>query len=119
MFCTRCGSELRERDRFCSQCGTNVATPHAQTSFPQGGAAPPARQLARSMYDKKIAGVCAGFAHYFDCDPTLMRVIWLILAFGTGLGFIGYIVGWIAMPKDYGPPVTSVMPSNAGSVQQL
>lgn len=60
------------------------------------------------MYDKKIAGVCSGFARYFECDVTLMRVIWLILAFGTGTGFIGYIVAWIAMPKDYGPALTPV-----------
>lgn len=102
MFCTRCGSELRETDRFCSQCGVNVAAPYSQPAYPQ-----PVRQLARTMYDKKIAGVCGGFARYFDCDVTLMRVIWLILAFGTGLGFIGYLVAWIAMPKDYGTPVTT------------
>src|SRR5580658_4083440 len=99
MFCTRCGSELRETDRFCSQCGTNIAAPHAA---PQGSYAPP-RPLARIMYQKKIAGVCAGFARYFDCDVTLMRVIWLILAFGTGIGFIGYIIAWIVMPKEYAP----------------
>ena len=106
MFCTRCGAELRESDRFCPQCGVSTTSPHSPQYAPQ-----PARQLARTMYDKKIAGVCAGFAHYFDCDVTLMRVIWLILAFGTGLGFIGYVVAWIAMPKDYGPPVTSVATS--------
>jgi len=61
------------------------------------------------MYDKKIAGVCAGFARYFDCDVTLMRVIWLIIAFGTGVGFIGYIVAWIAMPREYCPPATAVV----------
>ena len=110
MFCTRCGAELRETDRFCSQCGVNVAAPYSSQSFTQ-----PARQLARTMYDKKIAGVCSGFAHYFDCDVTLMRVIWLILAFGTGLGFIGYVVAWIAMPKDYGLQVP-VMPENVGRV---
>jgi phage shock protein PspC (stress-responsive transcriptional regulator) len=37
-----------------------------------------------------------------------MRVIWLILAFGTGLGFIGYIVAWIVMPKEYCSPVKDV-----------
>lgn len=101
MFCTRCGCELRESDRFCSQCGTSVASPHSSPIPASPEAA--ARPLARIMYDKKIAGVCAGFARYFECDVTLMRVIWLILAFGTGLGFIAYIVAWIAMPKDYGP----------------
>lgn len=105
MFCTRCGSELREIDRFCSQCGANVASPLERATFTG-----PVRQLARSMYDKKIAGVCSGFAHYFECDVTLMRVIWLILAFGTGLGFVGYLIAWIAMPKEYGQQAVVVAP---------
>ena len=113
MYCTRCGSELREADRFCSQCGVNVAAPHAGSYSPQGGYSP-GRPLAGIMYDKKIAGVCAGFARYFDCDATLMRVIWLILAFCTGgVGFIGYVVAWIVMPKEYQPPVKDL--ANAGS----
>lgn len=107
MFCTRCGSELRDIDRFCSQCGVNVAAPHA-------GAYAPSRPLARLMYDKKIAGICSGFARYFDCDVTLMRVIWLVLAFGTGIGFIGYIVAWLVMPKEYQPPALAM--TNVGSV---
>lgn len=61
------------------------------------------------MYDKKIAGVCSGFARYFDMDVTLMRVIWLILAFGTGVGFIGYIIAWICMPREDAPPRTVVV----------
>lgn len=95
MYCTKCGSDLRDIDKFCGQCG------HSINSVLEAGPAPGAR-LSRPMADKKLAGVCAGFARYFDCDVTLMRVIWLVLAFGTGLGFIGYIVAWIAMPKDYG-----------------
>ena len=114
MFCTRCGSELRENDRFCSQCGANAAAPQASNQPYRNG---PIRRLARVMYDKKIAGVCSGFARYFECDVTLMRVIWLILAFGTGVGFIGYVVAWIAMPKDYGPPVTDAAASGATTVQ--
>ena len=114
MFCTRCGSELRENDRFCSQCG--VATKVPQQTSATGYANAPVRRLARVMYDKKIAGVCSGFARYFECDVTLMRVIWLIMAFGTGVGFIGYIVAWIAMPTDYGVPVTDVAPSGQSAI---
>jgi phage shock protein C len=68
------------------------------------------------VYAKKIAGVCAGFARYFDCDVTLMRVIWLILAFGTGLGFIGYIIAWIVMPVEYAAPVTEVAKMSPGGI---
>ena len=57
----------------------------------------------RPMYQKRIAGVCAGFASYLEVDITLMRILWLCVAIFTGVGFIAYIVCWIVMPKDYGP----------------
>jgi phage shock protein C len=60
------------------------------------------------MWEKKIAGVCAGFARYFGMDVTLMRVLWLLLAFFTGVGFVAYIVAWICMPRDYGPVATTI-----------
>jgi phage shock protein C len=58
-------------------------------------------KLSRPMDQKKIAGVCAGFARYLDVDVTLMRILWLAIALCTGVGFIGYLVAWILMPKDY------------------
>ena len=61
------------------------------------------KQLMRSGRDKKIAGVCAGVAHYFDMDPTIVRVIWSVLAFGYGAGIVAYIILWIIAPvaSDY------------------
>ena len=61
------------------------------------------KQLMRSGRDKKIAGVCAGVAHYFDIDPTIIRVIWGVLAFGYGAGIVAYIILWIIAPvaSDY------------------
>ena len=61
------------------------------------------KQLMRSSRDKKIAGVCAGVAHYFDIDPTIVRVIWGVLAFGYGAGIVAYIILWIIAPvaTDY------------------
>ncbi|WP_261059478.1 PspC domain-containing protein [Streptococcus mitis] len=57
----------------------------------------------RSGRDKKIAGVCAGVAHYFDMDPTIVRVIWGVLAFAYGAGVVAYIILWIIAPEasDY------------------
>ena len=93
MFCTRCGAALEENDRFCSQCGN--ATPLGKLRRPE-----PLR-LTRDTANKKIAGVCSGFARYLDADVTLVRVIWLILAFCTvGLGFLAYLAAWIVMPKQ-------------------
>ena len=53
----------------------------------------------RSGRDKKIAGV----AYYFDIDPTIVRVIWGVLAFGYGAGIVAYIILWIIAPvsTDY------------------
>ena len=61
------------------------------------------KQLMRSGRDKKIAGVCAGVAHYLDMDPTIVRVIWGVLAFGYGAGVVAYIILWIISPvsTDY------------------
>ena len=106
MFCTQCGVELEPQDRYCCQCGrtTGVGSP-----FP---VRLPARRLALSTKDKKIAGVCAGFAQYFDVDVTLMRIIWLVLVFvPPGVGLIGYLLAWLVMPKDESRAVTSSEPS--------
>ncbi|HLK47626.1 MAG TPA: PspC domain-containing protein [Bryobacteraceae bacterium] len=95
MFCTQCGTALDAPDRFCRQCGHATGV---------GGAPRPEfHTLTRDMQNKKIAGVCAGFARYFDVDVTLIRVIWLALAFCTGVGFIAYVVAWVAMPKQQPP----------------
>ncbi|PLA04590.1 PspC domain-containing protein [Streptococcus oralis subsp. dentisani] len=57
----------------------------------------------RSGSDQKIAGVCAGVANYFDVDPTIVRVIWGVLAFCYGAGIVAYIILWIIAPvaSDY------------------
>lgn len=61
------------------------------------------KQLMRSGRDKKIAGVCAGVAYYFDIDPTIVRVIQGVLAFGYGAGIVAYIILWMIAPvaTDY------------------
>ena len=61
--------------------------------------------------NKKVAGVCAGFARYFEVDETLMRVLWLALAIGTGVGFIAYVVAWIVMPSDRGLSAQATNPA--------
>ena len=93
MYCTKCGVELRDDDRFCSRCGHVTGVGRVE--------APPPR-LMLDKENKKIAGVCAGFARFWDIDVTLVRVLWLIVAFSTGCGFIAYLVAWIVVPSDHG-----------------
>ena len=59
------------------------------------------------MQGKKIAGVCTGFARYLNVDVVLVRIAWLVIALTAGVGFIAYIVAWIAMPREEMPVVYS------------
>ena len=56
------------------------------------------KKLMRSGRDQKIGGVCAGVAHYFDTDPTIVRVIWGVLAFCYGAGIVAYLILWAIAP---------------------
>ncbi len=101
MFCPQCGREYAERVNFCCQCGA------AMSAAPR-----PPKKLARSRTDKKIAGVCGGFAEYFDIDPTVMRVIWVLMAVFAGWGILGYLVAWIVMPEaPLTQPAAATLPS--------
>ena len=49
-----------------------------------------------------VCGVCGGIAEYFNVDPTLVRLAFLLLAAGWGSGLLAYLVAAIIMPE---PPV--------------
>lgn len=57
------------------------------------------KKLFRDTDDKFLGGVAAGTAHYVGIEPIWSRIIWLIAAFGTGFGFLIYILLWILIPK--------------------
>jgi phage shock protein C len=59
------------------------------------------RRLYRSVSDRKIGGVAAGTATYFDIDPSISRVLWLLLAIFTGGAFLlVYLVMWAVVPEE-------------------
>jgi len=60
------------------------------------------KKLMRSE-DSMIAGVAGGLANYFDTDPTLVRILFVLLTLlgGGGLGILVYIVLWIVMPEPF------------------
>ena len=98
MFCTQCGAQLADSARFCTSCGKPVAGPARPEASPAFAVAP--KRLRRIISRKKIAGVCAGFAEYFDTDLTLMRIVWVaLLLLPPQLGLIAYIVCWVVLPK--------------------
>lgn len=57
------------------------------------------KRLVRNVQDKKIAGVCAGLADYFDIDPTLVRAIWILFTLLGGSGILAYLILWLIMPE--------------------
>jgi phage shock protein C len=95
MYCTYCARELGEEDRFCSACG---GARHTRPLFNENRKGV---QFSRPRENKKIAGVCAGVARYFELDVTLVRIVWIVLVFVPPVpGLIAYLACWIAMPKD-------------------
>ena len=57
-------------------------------------------RLYRSRSDRMICGVCGGLAKYFDIDPTIVRIIAVLLAFANGLGILAYIIMAIVVPQE-------------------
>ncbi len=67
------------------------------------------RRLYRSVQDRRIGGVAAGTAEYFDIDPSIARVLWVLLAIFTGGAFlIAYLVMWAVVPEEPWDPDTIV-----------
>ena len=58
------------------------------------------KRLLRSSKDKKLFGVCGGIAEYFDIDPTIIRVLCILVSVLNPLGVLAYIICAIVMPTD-------------------
>lgn len=59
------------------------------------------KQLYKSFSNRKICGVCGGIGEYFNIDPTVIRLIWIILSFcGLGSGLVVYILAAVIMPDE-------------------
>jgi phage shock protein C len=59
-----------------------------------------AEKLTRSESDKMLAGVCGGIATYIGVDPVIVRLLFLLLAFASGIGLFLYMVLWFVMPEE-------------------
>ena len=57
------------------------------------------KKLTRSATDRKLAGVCAGIAEYFDIDPTIVRIGWIVFSLMGGCGLLAYILCALLMPE--------------------
>ena len=57
-------------------------------------------RLYRDTNDKILGGVCGGIANYLDVDPSIVRLLFAIISFGGGIGFLAYIILWIVLPAS-------------------
>ncbi len=78
------------------------------------------KRLYKSRTDRMIAGVCGGLAEYFDVDPVLVRLLFLLLAFLTGIGFLIYPILWIVVPEQTSVerPPREVVRENLSKMQE-
>ncbi len=58
------------------------------------------KQLTRSRSDYMLGGVCAGLGRYFGIDPTIVRLVFVLLAISGGSGVLLYLVLWIVIPRE-------------------
>ena len=58
------------------------------------------KKLYRSSKSRVIGGVCGGMAEYFNIDPKIVRLVWIILLFiSLGTAILAYIIAWIIIPR--------------------
>lgn len=90
MYCNACGKAISEDARFCAYCGTVL------------GHLPPPKKLMRPRAGRTVAGVCAGVAHYLDLDVSLVRVVWALITFLSGIfpGVVVYALAWVIVPEE-------------------
>ncbi len=93
MYCTHCGKEVSPEALYCAQCGGRQPGNISH------------RTLIRPLEGRKLGGVCLAFAKYLTVDPTLIRVIWLVLTVTPpGVGLVAYIISWIVIPGEAPAP---------------
>src|SRR5262249_10894454 len=100
MVCNHCQRNIADGSRFCYNCGAQQVVAGApEVAAATGG---PKRRM-RSRTDKKLGGVCAGVADYFDMDATLVRVLWLLVVLCGGTGILLYLILWLVLPLAPAP----------------
>ena len=88
MYCNYCGKVIPENSNLCAYCGKRVAGVIAR------------QRLVRPRQGRKIAGVCGGFAEYFDLDVSLVRIVWAITILFGLFGAVAYLAAWIVLPEE-------------------
>jgi len=73
--------------------GFTASGPEEETTTPG------TRRLYRDPDNRVLGGVCSGIGIYLKLDPTIVRLVFLVIFFGFGIGFLIYIILWIVVPE--------------------
>jgi phage shock protein C len=57
------------------------------------------KKLYRSQDNRMIAGICGGIGEYFEVDPNIIRILWMMFSFAGGAGVLAYIAAYIIIPE--------------------
>jgi phage shock protein PspC (stress-responsive transcriptional regulator) len=60
------------------------------------------KRLYRSEKNRMLGGVCGGLAEYFNVDPTIVRLLWILFVLTFGTGVLAYLVAWLIVPTKPG-----------------
>jgi phage shock protein PspC (stress-responsive transcriptional regulator) len=78
----------------------------------------PPRRLERSKSNRILGGVCAGVANYLNMDPTLVRVLTVVISLFTGVPVILYIIALFVVPEEGSQPTSPTYPPVSGPQSQ-
>ncbi len=58
------------------------------------------KRLYKSGNERILGGVCGGIGEYFDVDPTIIRLLWILFVLFFGLGILLYFIAWFIIPRN-------------------
>ncbi len=77
------------------------------------------RKLYRSRANSMIAGVCGGLGEYLNVDPSILRVVAVLLIFAKGIGFLAYVIAWVIVPRRSEVEAETVAPDKSEASRLL
>jgi phage shock protein PspC (stress-responsive transcriptional regulator) len=90
-------ADFEAQDGFEASAGTNSSTSQQQTYTTYTNEPTYNKRLYRDESNKVLGGVCSGIANYFNVDPLVVRILWILLA---GVNILAYLILWIAVPSS-------------------
>ncbi len=93
--CSYCGTEFKPSQNFCSACGKGDTPQQTPVYQP--------KKLTKDISNKVISGVCSGIGNYYDMDPTIVRILFVIFTMMGGSGILLYIILAIIIPNPIYP----------------